>query len=187
MTRWRDDDDDDDDVEETTRSYLREEKKRKEVLNPAPSGFDVSSVMAVGQHPLWLDGNQLIGGAQDWRTRGLEKKRRRRRSGQKYWKGRKKKLKRKTTWEAISVSRVTSIFVFRTGTEKKCMGKLFLCCHLAYFILRTLQVSFFILPFFSFFLSFLSLFYKSAPLPLISSPFTSSTTLFFSLSLSLFL
>ena len=53
MTRWRDDDDDDDDVEETTRSYLREEKKkRKEVLNPAPSGFDVSSVMAVGQHPL---------------------------------------------------------------------------------------------------------------------------------------
>lgn len=34
-------------------------------------------------------------------------------------------------------------------------------------------------------LSFLSLFYKSAPLPLISSPFTSSTTLFFFRSLFL--
>lgn len=50
----------------------------------------------------------------------------------------KKTKRRKTTLEAISVSHVSFIFVFRTRTEKRCMGKLFLCCHLAYFILRTL-------------------------------------------------
>ena len=47
VEQWRDDD------EETTCSYLREEKKkkRKEVLNPAPSGFDGTSVIGCRSTP----------------------------------------------------------------------------------------------------------------------------------------
>lgn len=45
--------------------------------------------------------------------------------------------------EAISVCRVSFIFVFHTRTEKKkCMGKFFLCFPLAYFILDTPYLSF---------------------------------------------
>lgn len=69
--------------------------------------------------------------------------------------------------EAICVSHVSFIFVFRTRTEKRCMGKLFLCCHLAYFILCTLLNSLSLLPSLFGFIPLFSLFYKSAPLPLV--------------------
>lgn len=69
--------------------------------------------------------------------------------------------------EAICVSHVSFIFVFRTRTEIRCMGKLFLCCHLAYFILRTLLNSLSLLPSLFGFIPLFSLFYKSAPLPLV--------------------
>ncbi len=82
-----------------------------------------------------------------------------------------KKLKRKTTLEAISVSHVSFIFVFRTGTEKM-HGKTFLMLSFGLFYPPYTPVLLLLL--FPLFLSFLSISYpfsRIQPLPLTSSHF----------------
>lgn len=147
--------------EKTWRSYLhslKKEKKKKKRFQ-TPSGFNFSQPHWLAVNTFWLDGNQLIGGAQDWRKRGLEKNM--------------KKGGYFCLWCFIH-------FCFPYRDWKKCMGKLLLCCHLAYFILRTLFLCFPLL--YSFFLFFALL---NQLLPLISS-YSSTLPLFLAASISLF-
>lgn len=125
MVQWHSDQRDQSDrcrqewFKKTKHSYLLRKVDKWKVWTPPPP-LDLTwlqpTLLAGCQHPLWLDGNQLIGEAQDWKKRGLETKKMENGFGER---GKKKLMRkrRKTTLEAISVS-CFILFCCRTRTEK---------------------------------------------------------------------